>query len=82
MNKQIINNDELINNDLMFGYTNYKLLQLSVMMLSKLYKINKLQLTELSVLSFKPNIIYFGPHVLYVLDNSDVSVTCTMLWLN
>ena len=43
MNKQIIdninNNDELINNDLMFGYTNYKLIQLLVMLLSKLYKL-------------------------------------------
>ena len=42
-NKQIIdninNNDELINNDLMFGYTNYKLIQLLVMLLSKLYKL-------------------------------------------
>ena len=41
MNKQIIdninNNDELINNDLMFGYTNYKLIHLLVMSLSKLY---------------------------------------------
>ena len=41
MNKQIIdninNNDELINNDLMFGYTNYKLIQLLVILLSKLY---------------------------------------------
>ena len=46
MNKQIIdninNNDELINNDLMLGYTNYKLIQLLVMLLSNLYKINKL----------------------------------------
>ena len=34
MNKQIIdninNNDELINNDLTFGYTNYKLIQLII----------------------------------------------------
>ena len=46
MNKQIIdninNNNELINNDIIFGYTNYKLLQLLVMLLSKLYEINKL----------------------------------------
>ena len=46
MNKQIIdninNNNELINNDLMFGYANYKITQLLVMLLSKLYKINKL----------------------------------------
>ena len=46
MNKQIIdntnNNDQLINDDLMFGYTNYKLIQLLVMLLLKLYKINKL----------------------------------------
>ena len=86
MNKQIIdninNNNELINNDLMFGYTNYKLIQLLVMLLSKLYKLINYNLTELSVLSLKPNITYFGPHVLYVLHNSDVSVTCTMLCIN
>ena len=39
MNKQIIDNvnsnNELINNDLMFGYTNYELMQLLVMLLSK-----------------------------------------------
>ena len=40
MNKQII--DNINNNDLMFGYTNYKLIQLLVMLLSKLCKINKL----------------------------------------
>ena len=62
----------------MFGYTNYNLIQLLVMLLSKLYKINKLQLTELSFLSLKPNITYFGPHVLYVLYNSDVPVTGTI----
>ena len=61
----------------MFGYTNNKLIQLLVM-LSKLYKTNKLYLTELSVLSLKPNITYFGTHVLYILHNSDVSVTCIM----
>ena len=41
MNKQIIdninNNDELINIDLMFEYTKYKIIQLLVVLLSKLY---------------------------------------------
>ena len=50
MNKQIIdninNNDELINNDLMFGYTNYKLIQLLVMLLSfKIYNSKSLYYT-------------------------------------
>ena len=43
INKQIIdninNNDELINNHLMFGYTNYNLIHLLVLLLSKLYKL-------------------------------------------
>ena len=43
MNKQIIhninNNDKLINNDLMFRYSNYKLIQLLVMLLSNYIKL-------------------------------------------